>query len=433
MDVETQSVPLMQGSAQNLTGLKTRLGLLIKARQVPPEQVVDLVEQLGIMFETGMNLSAALEVLERQAGTAHLRDLVGDIRSRVEGGSSLSQAMGRHSWAFGPVALALVRAGEMTGDLGAMLRKVSEFMERDIETAKKVRGAMAYPLFMLFMAVCVVVFLLVQVFPKFAELFKDAAKLPGPTRMFMTMSDFLTQSGVWLFPLVLLGGLGTLLLARSRRGHEILDPIYLRLPAVGSLIKAVAISRSFHVLGVMLNAGLNVLEALTLAADVSGNNEYRKLWVRARSEVEQDLQPCRAKVIDLAADLPADRAAAMLCDEIAAPDGACEIQRDEDRRRVLELRVEKFPVPDQPLEGQPVFVLTGGTRGITALVARDLARRGPCRLALFARTAPAVESLDETAAKAEIRAGLDAEGVRATPVRIQQKLRRLLPYPISLH
>ncbi len=287
MDVETQSVPLMQGSAQNLTGLKTRLGLLIKARQVPPEQVVDLVEQLGIMFETGMNLSAALEVLERQAGTAHLRDLVGDIRSRVEGGSSLSQAMGRHSWAFGPVALALVRAGEMTGDLGAMLRKVSEFMERDIETAKKVRGAMAYPLFMLFMAVCVVVFLLVQVFPKFAELFKDAAKLPGPTRMFMTMSDFLTQSGVWLFPLVLLGGLGTLLLARSRRGHEILDPIYLRLPAVGSLIKAVAISRSFHVLGVMLNAGLNVLEALTLAADVSGNNEYRKLWVRARSEVEQ--------------------------------------------------------------------------------------------------------------------------------------------------
>ncbi|MDP6932177.1 MAG: SDR family NAD(P)-dependent oxidoreductase, partial [Myxococcota bacterium] len=146
----------------------------------------------------------------------------------------------------------------------------------------------------------------------------------------------------------------------------------------------------------------------------------------ARSEVEQGQQPCRAKVIDLAADLPADRAAAMLCDEIAAPDGAWEIQRDEDRRRVLELRVENFPVPDQPLEGQPVFVLTGGTRGITALVARDLARRGPCRLALFARTAPAVEPLDEKAAKAEIRAGLEAEGVRATPVRIQQKLRRLL-------
>ncbi len=84
----------------------------------------------------------------------------------------------------------------------------------------------------------------------------------------------------------LLGFVAVLFLARTPRGKEILHPLYLRMPAFGPLIKAVSISRSFHVLGVMLSAGLNVLEALGLAAEVSTNNEYAKLWRRAHRDVE---------------------------------------------------------------------------------------------------------------------------------------------------
>jgi type II secretory pathway component PulF len=259
-------------TANAVDRFKAHISLMIKRMQVPPEQVLDLVTQLAIMFDTGLNLSAALEVLEKQSGTTHMREFVGSIRANVEEGRPLSVAMSYHDWAFSPAALA---------------HKVASFMERDINTRKKVKGALAYPAFMAILAVCVIIFLLVNVFPKFAVLFADnPEKLPGPTRFFLTLSDFLRAHGAWLLPgsllLLMIGFMGM----RSKKGREIFDPMYLRMPAFGPLIKAVGISRSFHVLGVMLNAGLNVLEALSLASQVSTNNEYVKLWERAKGDVE---------------------------------------------------------------------------------------------------------------------------------------------------
>lgn len=282
-----QTVSQETPSKSPMAGIRKKMDLAVKRMQVPPQQVLEVVTQLSIMFDTGLNLSAALEVLEKQSGTPHLARFVGSIRRNVEEGLPLSAAMAKQGWAFSPVALALVRAGEMTGDLGKMLGKVAEFMERDISTRKKVKGAMAYPAFMAVLAVGVVIFLLVNVFPKFAVLFeKDPSKLPGPTKFFMTLSDFLIAHGTLIAPAAIGGLAAVLFTVRSRKGREICDPVYLKLPAFGNLIRAVALSRAFHVLGVMLNAGLNVLEALDIAAAVSGNNEYRKLWTKTRNDVE---------------------------------------------------------------------------------------------------------------------------------------------------
>ena len=118
---------------------------------------------------------------------------------------------------------------------------------------------------------------------KFAD---EPDKLPGPTRFFLTLSDFLRAHGAWLLPGSLVMLVVGFMAMRSKKGREIFDPMFLRMPAFGPLIKAVGISRSFHVLGVMLNAGLNVLEALSLASQVSTNNEYVKLWERAKADVE---------------------------------------------------------------------------------------------------------------------------------------------------
>lgn len=267
--------------------LREWMSTTAKRMQVPQVAVLDIVTQLAIMFETGLNLSQALEVLEKQAGSPHLGRFVGSIRQQVEDGKPLSVAMGAHPWAFSPVALALVRAGEMTGDLGGMLQKVAEFMERDIGTVKKVKGAMAYPIFMAVMAVCVIIFLLVNVFPKFAELFGDKHDLlPAPTRFFMNLSEQLQANGTWLIPAGVLAVFGAVMAIRSKEGRKIFDPYFLRLPAFGNLIRAVSISRSFHVLGVMMNAGLNVLEALSLASEVAGNRRYVELWERTQKKVE---------------------------------------------------------------------------------------------------------------------------------------------------
>lgn len=274
-------------TASTAQRMRTWMSVTSKRMQVPQTAVLEIVTQLAIMFETGLNLSQALEVLEKQAGSPHLSRFVGGIREQVEDGKPLSVAMGYQSWAFSPVALALVRAGEMTGDLGGMLMKVAEFMERDIGTMKKVKGAMAYPIFMAVMATCVVIFLLINVFPKFAALFGDKMDLlPAPTRFFMNLSEQLQANGVWMIPAGMLMAFGVVMGIRSKEGRKVFDPYFLRVPAFGNLIKAVSISRSFHVLGVMMNAGLNVLEALGLAAEVAGNRRYVELWERTRAKVE---------------------------------------------------------------------------------------------------------------------------------------------------
>jgi len=287
MSTTPSNPSVRSASPAGVDRIKASFAVALKRMQVPQEQILDVVTQLAIMFETGLNLSQALEVLEKQAATPHLAEFVGGIRRGVENGKPLSAAMATQDWAFSPVALALVRAGEMTGDLGTMLMKVAAFMERDISTKKKVRSAMSYPAFMAVMATCVVIFLLINVFPKFAELFGDQPeKLPGPTRFFLNLSDVLRAHGAWLLPTGLLALVAAMWMMRSREGRRICDPFFLRVPAFGKLIKAVSISRSFHVLGVMMNAGLNVLEALQLAADVAGNHRYEMLWVETRKKVE---------------------------------------------------------------------------------------------------------------------------------------------------
>lgn len=266
---------------------KASMRMTVKRMQVPQEAVLEIVTQLSIMFDTGLNLSQALEVLEKQAPTPQLGEFVGHIRRGVENGKPLSQAMATQDWAFSPVALALVRAGEMTGDLGGMLGKVAEFMERDISTRKKVKGALSYPAFMAILATCVVIFLLVNVFPKFAELFgNNQAALPGPTKFFLDLSAFMKGNAAWLFPTLFLGVVGAIFGLKSREGRRMVDPFMLRMPAFGNLVKAVSISRSFHVLGTMMNAGLNVLEALQLASDVAGNHVYVQFWIFTKKNVE---------------------------------------------------------------------------------------------------------------------------------------------------
>jgi len=275
-------------SAGGTAKVDKKLQRFVKRMQVPQDQVLEIVEQLAIMFETGLNLSQALEVLERQSGNPHVAELVGSIRAAVEEGAPLSQAMMRQDWAFSEVSIALVRAGEMTGDLGRMLKKVAAFMERDITTRKKVRGALAYPAFMLVLAIGVVIFLLVNVFPKFAALFsKNPDALPGPTKFFMALSDFLVASGAWLLPVAVIGVGGLLVGLRSKAGKRLVDPMLIKTPAFGPLIKTVSIARSFHVLGVMMNAGLNVLDALGLARSVAGNYVYESMWEETRESVEE--------------------------------------------------------------------------------------------------------------------------------------------------
>ena len=228
--------------------------------------------QLAIMVDTGCNLAGALETLAAECPCPRLAVALAQV-ARDEGeGRQLSEALARWPRAFTPLMIHLVRAGEVSGHLPEMLQRLEHFLQRDQETRARVRGALAYPAIMAFVAISVVVFLIGYVLPKFKDVFRGhEAVLPLPTRLLLALGETVEAHG-WALGL---GALALIVLAllfwRHPRGREACDAALLRLPIFGALVRITCVSRTLRALGVMLRGGVGVLEAIGITEALAGH------------------------------------------------------------------------------------------------------------------------------------------------------------------
>ncbi|MAY80765.1 MAG: hypothetical protein CL930_08260, partial [Deltaproteobacteria bacterium] len=192
----------------------------------------------------------------------------------------------------------------------------------------------------------------------------------------------------------------------------------------------------------VIDAGADVLDSFALAQSLDG--AHPRDWISANhggdvaetashglvsgaragfaKAIDREWQDCAGRVVNVSTAMDVDTAAALVIEELGAPDGSVEIAWNSEGRRAIELAVVPFPEVGASLPGTPVIVLTGGTRGITAEVALAFAERGPCKLALLARTAPGEAALDEAKAKKEAKAAIEAAGERATPAKVRDRV-----------
>jgi len=256
------------------------------ARRVKKGEIIYVTSQLAIMVDTGVTLSVALQSILEEEENPTLRTMLVDIKNSVEGGESLSASLQKYPRYFDTTYISLVRASEATGKLGEMLDRIAGYMRKEQETRGKVRGAMAYPMIMAVVAVCVTFFLLIYVLPKFTPLFtKKGIDLPGITLFMMTVSDSLIQRWyLWVLGIGALVG-GYLYGKRTEPGQRVLDWIKLNLPILGPTFRKVIISRSIRTLGTMVGAGVSMLDAIKLSSEVAGNFYYRRLWKAVLDEV----------------------------------------------------------------------------------------------------------------------------------------------------
>ncbi len=247
--------------------------------RVSRSELVYMTTQLGLMIDTGINLSLSLQALAEQEANAALKSVLEDLRNAVEGGEDFSAALARHPRLFDATYVALVRAAEATGALGEMLDRVADHLRREVETRAKVRSAMAYPSVMLCLAIGVTVFLIAFVFPKFAPLFeRRSVDLPKPTVVMLAISQGLTNYWYfWLGGLVVLIG-GLLFALSTSQGRRVWDWIKISLPIIGPTYRKVIIGRSLRTLGTMLAGGVPLLESLDLCGRVAANWWYEQLW-----------------------------------------------------------------------------------------------------------------------------------------------------------
>jgi type IV pilus assembly protein PilC len=187
--------------------------------------------------------------------------------------------------------ISLVQASEASGTLGRMLERVTTYMTKEMQAVKKVRGAMIYPAIMMAMVVAVTVFLLTFVMPRLAEVYQaKGAALPLPTQMLLTMSYSLTHFWyAWVIGLVAVVAGGWFGL-RSDGGRRLLDYLKLHTPVVGPMFQKLYVNRSCRVMGMMIAAGVPILDIIELVRRVSQNYYYEQIWDGVAAKLESGAQ-----------------------------------------------------------------------------------------------------------------------------------------------
>ncbi|HEY2675638.1 MAG TPA: type II secretion system F family protein [Steroidobacteraceae bacterium] len=254
---------------------------------VQPSDIAVFARQLATMMSAGIPMVQAFEIIGNGHEKPAMQKLVLDIKSTIEGGSTLHESLAKHPLYFDDLFVNLVEAGEHAGALETLLDKIATYKEKTEALKKKIKKALFYPAAVLVVAVIVTVILLIFVIPQFESLFKGfGADLPAFTQMVVNMSKYMQHYG-WLLGLVVGGAIYAFMYfhKRSRNMRRVLDRMMLKFPIIGPILVKSAIARFARTLSTMFAAGVPLVEAMQSVAGATGNIVYEEGTLRMKDEV----------------------------------------------------------------------------------------------------------------------------------------------------
>ncbi|PKH73195.1 type II secretory pathway protein [Stenotrophomonas sp. Betaine-02u-21] len=256
-------------------------------KPVSPKDIAFFSRQMATMMKSGVPIVSSLEIIGGGHKNPRMKKMVDTIRTDIEGGSSLHEAISKHPVQFDELYRNLVRAGEGAGVLETVLDTVANYKE-NIEALKgKIKKALFYPAMVMAVALIVSSILLLFVVPQFEEVFAGfGAELPAFTQMIVNMSRFMT-SWWWLILIVLAGSIVGSVMAykRSPRMQHAMDRLILKVPVIGQIMHNSSIARFARTTAVTFKAGVPLVEALGIVAGATGNKVYEEAVLRMRDDV----------------------------------------------------------------------------------------------------------------------------------------------------
>jgi type IV pilus assembly protein PilC len=260
-------------------------------RRVRRGELVGFCRQMGVMLETGVPVSEALDAVSVRAGSPEFKALLAGVSAEVHAGSALSASCARRPRAFPTIVISLIRAAEASGSLGLMFGRVGDYLSREEQTRRRVKGALTYPMIMLGAGILIVGGLVAFVLPRFAAIYAGkGATLPLPTRMLLGLSDALVHGWTAWVPAVAAISVAGFLWRRSASGRRTLDRAALAAPALGSLNRSAFLARGFRTLATLLAGGVHLLDALSIARSLSDNSRLHLFWDRLEKAVRDGRQ-----------------------------------------------------------------------------------------------------------------------------------------------
>jgi type IV pilus assembly protein PilC len=256
--------------------------------KVPVKDIAIFFRQFSVMIDAGLPLVQCLEILAANQENVTFQKALTGVRTTVEGGATLANAMRGYPKIFDDLTTNMMEAGETGGILDVILQRLATYVEKAVKLKAAVKSALIYPVSVIGIAVVIVGCLLKFVVPIFVNLFASLqVDLPLPTRIVMGLSYVVGR-----FWWVLFAGLGALIfgigqMKKSEKGRYLWDSFLLKLPVFGMVLRKIAVARFSRTLGTLLTSGVSILEALTITARTSGNAVLEQALFKVRKAIEE--------------------------------------------------------------------------------------------------------------------------------------------------
>jgi type IV pilus assembly protein PilC len=259
-----------------------------KGAAAPAKNLAIFTRQFSVMIDAGLPLVQCLDILGKQEPDKGFSSVILQVRSDVESGAALADAMKKHPRAFDALYSNMIAAGEAGGILDTILKRLAVYIEKSVKLKGQVKSAMIYPIAVIVIATVVVAAILWKVIPTFAQLFAGlGAQLPLPTRVVIAASNNLVAYGPFI--LVGLGGLGYMLKRyyETTAGRYQIDGLLLKAPILGMILRKIAVARFCRTLSTLLSSGVPILDGLDITARTAGNAIVEEAIQKTRASIER--------------------------------------------------------------------------------------------------------------------------------------------------
>jgi len=258
----------------------------ITKKRVPRSELMNFSRQLSAFVRAGIPIIDAIETLRVETSNDQFRAVLADVLESLRAGEPFAESVATHPEAFPSFYVTILRSAEMTGHVDEVLEQLADYIERDENARRKIKQALTYPLVVIMFAIVAIVVLVAFALPRFQTFFASLdAKLPLVTRILISMTNFLTNYW-WLLALGFLAFfLITFVYLRTDRGRHARDRFLIRAPVIGELVRYTIVERFCRILGSMVGAGVQVPDAMAVAAGGTNNLIYQEALAEARDKM----------------------------------------------------------------------------------------------------------------------------------------------------
>ncbi len=251
-------------------------------------EISRFTRQFAVMIEAGLPLVQCLDILATQTPNKIFAKKLADVRDSVSSGSTLANALAKHKKVFDELYVNMVEAGEISGALETILKRLAEYREKADAIKRKVKGAMTYPAIVTTMLVLIAWVMLTFIVPIFAGMFEGlGAELPKPTQIVMNISNWLKSNMLLIFIIFAVIIAAYKLLNKNPKTKYYLDLVKLKMPIFGQLIRKSAVAKFSRTLSTLLQSGVNIIDALTITSKTAGNKVLERAIKNAIISISQ--------------------------------------------------------------------------------------------------------------------------------------------------